>query len=95
MRNALVTGFFPKLPPRRGIRMKHKIPEAVHLHHQIKATDGFFGFIQQGEEILLDVLGINRDGTLDAYALKPVPALRIEKNRLYCFAPDLKSFSPY
>ena len=75
--------------------MKHKVHEPVHLHHQIRGTDGFFGFILQGDEILLDVLGVNRDGTLDVYALKPIPALRIEENRLYCFAPDLKSFSPY
>ncbi|HVN79407.1 MAG TPA: hypothetical protein VMW38_10450 [Terriglobia bacterium] len=75
--------------------MKHKVSAPVHLHHQIRGTDSFFGFIQQGEEILLDVLGVNRDGTLDAYALKPIPALRIEENGLYCFAPDLKSFSPY
>ena len=75
--------------------MKHKVPQPVHLHLQNKVTDSFFGFIQQGEEILLDVMGVNRDGTLDAFALKPVPALRLEKNKLYCFAPDLKSFSPY
>ena len=75
--------------------MKHKVPHPVHLHFQKEGTDSFFGFIQQGEDVLMDVLGINRDGTLDAFAVKPIPTLRIEKNKLYCFAPDLKSFWPY
>jgi hypothetical protein len=93
--DALAVARSPKRLQRRVIRMKHKVPQPVHLHFQNTVTDSFFGYIQQGEEILLDVLGVNRDGTLDAFALKPVPALRIEKNKLYCFAPDLKSFSPY
>ena len=75
--------------------MKYKVPQPVQLHFQKEATDSFFGFIQHGEEILMDVLGVNQDGTLDAFALKPIPTLRIEKDKLYCFAPDLKSFSPY
>jgi hypothetical protein len=91
----LATARSRKRLQRRAIRMKHKVPQPVHLHFQNKLTDGFFGFIQQGEEILLDVLGVNRDGTLDAFALKPIPDLRIEKNKLYCFASDLRSFSPY
>ena len=80
---------------RATFRMKHKVPHPVHLHYEVEATDTFFGFIQHGDEILLDVMGVNQDGTLDAFAIKPIPALRIEKSRLYCFAPDLKSFSPY
>ena len=75
--------------------MTQKVPSPVRLRFEKEATDSFYGFIQLGEEILMDVLGINRDGTLDAFALKSIPALRIEKNRIYCFAPDLKSFSTY
>jgi hypothetical protein len=82
-------------PRRKALRMKHKVPPPFDLHFQKEGTDSFFGFIQQGDEILMEVLGVNRDGTLDAYAVKRLPDLAIEESRLYCFAPDLKSFSPY
>ena len=75
--------------------MRHRVRLPFHLHFEHDQTDSFFGYIQQDDDILMDVLGVNSDGTVDAFALRPVPALKIEKDRVYCFAADLKSFSTY
>jgi hypothetical protein len=95
MKNMITRSENGTSPKRKALRMKHKVPPTFNLHFQKEGTDSFFGFIQQGDEILMEVMGVNRDGTLDAYAVKPLPDLAINKTRLYCFAPDLKSFSPY
>jgi hypothetical protein len=75
--------------------MRHRVRTANNLSFVKDTTDGFRGYILQDDVIKLDVLGINSDGSLDVYAFRPIPEFKIEVNRLYCFAADLKSFTPY
>ena len=75
--------------------MRCKVRTPVNLRYVKDASDGFWGYIMQDEVIKLEVLGTNSDGSLDVFAIRPIPELRIEGNRIYCFSSDLKSFTPY
>ena len=58
-------------------------------------SDGFRGYILQDEKIKFDVLGINTDGSMDAFCIAPIPELSIVPKRIYCFSPDLKTCTRY
>jgi hypothetical protein len=58
-------------------------------------SDGFRGYILQDDKIKFDVLGINTDGSLDAFCIAAIPELSIEPKRIYCFSPDLKACTRY